>query len=314
MIENVVVTVIVPTHNRRRLLEETVDSVLNQSFADWELYIIDDCSTDDTWAWLSANTEEKIHPLRMKTNVERSKARNIALAKAKGDFVLFLDDDDLLTVNALQVLVQSFESFTEAIACIGCFETFDENGKEETHQSVSKTYCTNIYKDYLFGTVAAAGHCLFKTDAFRRIGGWNEESSFAEDHEMWLKITEDQDVILIPDITLKYRVHGQWRPENQHEILNDIRVEAVKNLPVNRQSWGKGILKARKLLPKAEELFDNDQMFRAFFVYLKIAISAPSLLTSPLSRQKTLKPLAKCLLTSYGVRAARKVISLLRKH
>jgi len=312
MSKNVAITIIIPTHNRRELLEETVVSVLAQSFTDWELYIIDDCSTDDTWEWLASNTQRNVFPLRMEINVERSRARNIGLSKAQGEFVLFLDDDDLLTTNALSSLIRAYDKFPEAIASIGCFMTFDENKNEKYYQAIKKLCCTNIFKDYLFGSVATAGHTLFKTDAFRRIGGWNEKSSFAEDHEMWFKIALDENVILIPDITLKYRVHGQWRPDNQDEVLYKIRDDAVNKLPEDKRNWGEGILRARKLLPIAEQLYANDQMFNAFFVYIRIAINAPSLLVSPISKQVTLIPMLKCLLTSYGVKAGKKMVSFIK--
>ena len=312
MKNSVNISIIIPTHNRRELLEETINSVCIQSYANWELFVIDDCSTDDTWAYLSTLEHTKIHTLRMTDNVERSKARNIGLSKSAGDYVLFLDDDDLLTTDALKYLVSSLTSYPDAIACVGGYMTFDEKGNTENYEIVSKLHHLNIYNDLLLGWMATAGHTLFKSQAIKSIGGWNEDSSFAEDHELWLKLAENKNVVLIPEIVLEYRVHGQWRPENQNQIMDDLRVDAVKRLSGYKKIKGMGIIKSRTILPVAEDYYNNERYFKAFIQYFKVAVYAPSLLFSPLSRKQTLIPLLKCLLTRYGLKLGKLVKSIIK--
>lgn len=302
MINQITISIIIPTHNRRNLLEETINSVKNQSYSNWELIVIDDCSTDHTWEYLSSINHKNIHVLKMADNVERSKARNIGLAKSNGEYVLFLDDDDLLTENALQFLFDSIITYPKAIACIGSYMTFDENGATDNYRIINKITYLNIFDDLLLGWMATAGHTLFQSQAIRSIGGWNEGSSFAEDHELWLKLAQNKNVVLIPEIVLEYRVHGQWRPENQNQIMDDLRVDAVKGLSGYKKRMGEGVLKARAILPVAEGLYEQEHYFKAFIQYFRISYLAPSLLFSPLSRNRILIPLLKCLLTRYGLK------------
>ncbi len=308
-----VVSIIIPTFNRRRLLAETIDSVRDQSLENWELFVIDDCSTDDTYEYTSSIKDDRITPIRLTENSERSRARNLGLSRAKGKYVLFLDDDDLLYPNSLKDQVEALESSPGSIASIGSYIMFDENGEVRDFPIVKKAHVANIYNDLLFGWMATAGHTLFVTQAVRDIGGWNEDISFAEDHELWLRIARDSTVVLIPNMILKYRVHGgQWRPDNQKQIMTDLRNEAIQRLGSGAQKNARGIMRARELLPEAEELYENAKAFSALKKYIQIAWNAPVLLFSPLSNPVTFKPMLKCFLGNTGIRLGRYLTSRIR--
>ena len=96
-------SIVVPTYNRAGFIPATIKSVANQSFTSWELLIVDDGSTDDTAAVVAARPDPRLHYLP-KTNAERGAARNYGLARAQGEYVLFLDSDDRLHPNHLITL------------------------------------------------------------------------------------------------------------------------------------------------------------------------------------------------------------------
>jgi len=98
------VSVVIATRNRSALLAEAVRSVLAQTGVRWELLVVDDASTDGTWAYLEALRGPSVRGLRLEIHGERSAARNLGLAEARAPYVMFLDDDDLLRKGALQVL------------------------------------------------------------------------------------------------------------------------------------------------------------------------------------------------------------------
>src|SRR5437016_5583373 len=85
------VTVVIPTRNRLRYLEEAIESVRRQTYPNWELVVVDDASEDGTWEWLQMLVDPRIHALRQPQHRERSAARNRGLAEARGEYVLFLD-------------------------------------------------------------------------------------------------------------------------------------------------------------------------------------------------------------------------------
>src|SRR5438876_3252 len=95
------VSVVIATRNRRALLAEAIATVFDQTFADWELLVVDDCSSDDTPRYLAGLDDTRIRIFRQTVPLERSAARNRGLREARGKFIMFLDDDDLLRPAAL---------------------------------------------------------------------------------------------------------------------------------------------------------------------------------------------------------------------
>jgi len=100
------VSVIVPTYNRRELIEPAVKSVLNQTYGNYELWIIDDASTDGTADWIAQHyPQAKL--IRLTENVGAAEARNVGIRAAKGGLVAFLDSDDHWTPDYLEIMVRS---------------------------------------------------------------------------------------------------------------------------------------------------------------------------------------------------------------
>lgn len=91
------VSIITPLYNAREFLDDTFNSVIQQTYQNWEWWIVDDCSTDGSFEYISeiSKKNEKIHVLRVEKNGGPSKARNIAINSANGQFIAFLDADDL---------------------------------------------------------------------------------------------------------------------------------------------------------------------------------------------------------------------------
>src|SRR5687767_9278561 len=95
-----VFSIVIPTYNRAHLIKKTIESVLAQDFADFELLVVDDGSKDDTESVVSSFTDKRVHYFK-KQNGERGAARNFGAARAKGSYLNFFDSDDLLYRNHL---------------------------------------------------------------------------------------------------------------------------------------------------------------------------------------------------------------------
>jgi glycosyltransferase involved in cell wall biosynthesis len=98
-------SIVIPTYNRAHLISPTIESVLQQEFSDFELLVIDDGSTDNTRALIEGyqRKDTRVH-YYFKQNNERGAARNFGIGKSKGEFIVFLDSDDILRENHLKVL------------------------------------------------------------------------------------------------------------------------------------------------------------------------------------------------------------------
>ena len=103
---DILFSIVVPTYNRRSLLQEAVQSVVQQTYAHWELLIVDDASTDGTADYVRSLTDLRIHYYHLDKG-ERSRARNFGMRQAKGDYILFLDDDDYFLSDHLSLFYQA---------------------------------------------------------------------------------------------------------------------------------------------------------------------------------------------------------------
>ena len=279
------VTIVIPTHNRCDLLKETIESLYSQTFDNWQLIIVDDASEDNTWSWLQTLNDNRIIPLRLEEHSERGKARNVGLDAAKGVLVLFLDDDDLLPKQALQIHVETLKRFPRAIASVGGRHVFTEKGIVYKRKLVERKIVRNVWKDAFFRWNDVSGQCLFRTQYIKSVNGWDESINLLEDVELFLRLGQLGPIVLIPDIVLLARRHdGQWRPANTLIPGTQIRENAVKLLKGRKRRVANRILNARSFFVRAfcEEV--DSHPLKTLMLYIRALLGAPSMLSSPLVR------------------------------
>ena len=116
---NPLVSIIMPVYNSEKYLPDAIQSVFNQTYTDWELIIIDDCSTDSSYNFVKqiAATHPQIIPLQLTTNSGAAVARNLGIDKAGGKYIAFLDADDLWLPEKLNMQVAFMEKNNSAITC-----------------------------------------------------------------------------------------------------------------------------------------------------------------------------------------------------
>ena len=119
------ISIILPTYSRRRILERTIASVFAQSEKNFELIVVDDCSTDDTAAYLTSLTDERIRVLRPPKNLGTAGARNLGLDAAKADIFALLDDDDVYLEHRLSAPLELFAREAEVVATLSSSIKFD---------------------------------------------------------------------------------------------------------------------------------------------------------------------------------------------
>ncbi len=119
--ETMLVSIVMPTRNRFTLLERAVESVRWQSYANWELLVVDDESTDDTWQGLQklAENDPRIRPFRMSERGRSSAARNHALDHADGDVMVYLDDDNRFDPDWCKAVAWAFTEYRDATVAYG---------------------------------------------------------------------------------------------------------------------------------------------------------------------------------------------------
>lgn len=202
-------SIVLPTYNRARLLEETLESVFAQEFTDFEVLVVDDGSTDDTPAVL-ARYGERVRVLRQ-PNQGQGAARNLGIQHATGEYVVFLDSDDLWFPWTLATYRQVIHMYGGPAVVMGSPASFER--REELAGVRRESPRAHAFKDYLasagdpFGRTACA--IAVRTEALRRVGGFTARRLNSEDHDLLYRLgTEPGFVWVEAPLLLGYRRHG----------------------------------------------------------------------------------------------------------
>lgn len=283
------------TRDRLALLKDAVASVQAQTLADWELVVVDDASSDGTEAWLTAYPDPRVRHLRLGTHVERSAARNRGVAAASGRYLLFLDDDDRLLPTALQLLLRAAADDPDAVAVVGGYSVSDDRGNRRRASSPRRRARRSHWRDALFGAgVNLVGRALVRTDAIRDLGGFTEDLTFAEDWDLWLRLTKRADVVSIPDVVFDYALAP--RPMSSLDARTAMQriVEShMTTLDVSEKRIATRMIEVRNRHGEASDALSALEFRAALRGFVRAIASYPSVLSSPVVRPQLVRGLGK---------------------
>lgn len=208
------VSVIVPTYNRAHLVRETIDSILSQTFNDFELIIVDDESTDSTDEVVKSYKDKRIRYFKHQHHGIIAANRNYGIRRAKGKYIAFCDDDDLWFPQKLEKQVQELEKDSQIGLVCNNEIGFDDKGD---HGELIKTKLTD--QDFTFESLIAVNRVSTSTVLVRKavlndVGMMDESPELVavEDYELWLRIAKKYRVKYIDMPLGKYRTHpGGYR-------------------------------------------------------------------------------------------------------
>jgi glycosyltransferase involved in cell wall biosynthesis len=202
------VSVIIPAYNAARYLHATIQSVLIQSFTDFEIIVSDDGSTDNTGEVIRSFTDERIRYIR-RLNAGVSSARNSGAEIATGEYLAFLDADDLFCAHNLSKKVQLLEQDSEADMVFADCEVINESGKATGETLIGNDQ--NVFEDLLLwnGTVIPGpSSILVRKKAFEAVGCFDPEFSTAADQNFFFRIAHKHKCKRVPEVLTSYRKHG----------------------------------------------------------------------------------------------------------
>lgn len=194
-------SIIIPTYNRADLIKETIQSVLNQTFTDYEIIVVDDGSTDNTADVVQSFTSYKIRYFKI-PNSERGYARNFGASKASAPWLYFLDSDDLLYSHHLKTAYEIIYNHSYLnIFHIG-YEIADKKRRKRI---------INIHpNDIIFGNPYSCHGIFIQKDFFEKFK-FNEDRTIAglEDWELWLRISAHTEIQHFPVVTSAIVQHDE---------------------------------------------------------------------------------------------------------
>lgn len=199
------ISVIIPVYNGEKTIQLTIDSVLKQTFSDFELIVINSASTDSTLEIVSCYKDERIKIYSYeRANVAVN--RNRGIKHACGSYLTFLDADDLWTPDKLEAQYKALIENPECGVAYSWTDYIDVNGsKVKAGRRI--TYCGDIYSKLLLSNCLENGsNPLIRSSALENVGGFNEELAAAQDWDMWLRLSAEYEFVLVPQAQILYRV------------------------------------------------------------------------------------------------------------
>ncbi|MCH5254922.1 MAG: glycosyltransferase family 2 protein [Lachnospiraceae bacterium] len=196
------VSVIIPTYNRKNVIGNSIQSVLNQTYSAFELLIIDDGSTDDTESLINQIEDHRIRYIRLPENKGVSAARNVGIKEAKYDYIAFQDSDDLWKETKLEKQMQVITQNTE-VGLVYCpYECRKADGQLLTVPDGSvplEEKQGNIYKHMLLRNTIGTPTALLRKECLLKTGGFREDLTCLEDWELFLRITQRYPVAFLEE-------------------------------------------------------------------------------------------------------------------
>ncbi len=205
------ISVVIPLYNKQNCIRETLRSVLNQSYTDFEVLVVDDASTDGSLEVVREFSDKRLRIIE-KPNSGVSATRNVGIAEASNEWIAFLDADDIWTSFHLETLVKLHERFPQAEVLCSNYEKFsaDENYIDKLETIEQKMTCF-IVKDYyerlLSGKhVIASSTALVKKECLKKVGGFDKRLIKGEDLDCWAKLYENFTMAQTEFVTSFYRL------------------------------------------------------------------------------------------------------------
>lgn len=221
MDKNPRVSVLMPVYNGERCLREAVESILNQTFTDFEFVIVDDGSTDNTWQILQgyAANEPRIALVRNETNVGLARSLNKGLELARGEYIARMDADDVSLPERLATQVAFLDEHPE-VGVVGCAAYVIDAEGSPTSIMRQPTMHGLILWSLCFSTPFIHPTVLLRKAVIERVGWYDDVLSANQDRDLWQRLSSVTRFANLSDAFLSYRIH----PGSVSHIHSDIQV------------------------------------------------------------------------------------------
>ncbi len=219
------ISVIIPVYNGEKTIFETIESVLNQTESDFELILINDGSQDSTLDIVASIQDPRLKVFSY-PNAGVSASRNRGIAHACGEFISFLDADDLWTPDKLEAQLRVLQENPQAAVAYSWLDYIDECG-QFLRTGCRKTATGDVYPELLLYQFLENGsNALIRAQALSQVGGFDQSLTHAEDWDMFLRLAARYHFVAVPSPQILYRMSASSASSN----LSKMEAESLKVL------------------------------------------------------------------------------------
>lgn len=266
------ISVVIPVYNGQKTIKQTIDSVLNQSFLDFELLIINDGSTDSTLEVLSQIQDPRLKIFSF-PNGGLSASRNRGISLASGEFIAFIDADDLWMPDKLEAQVKALQDNSQAGLAYSWTDFIDENS-EFLFAGDRIFWSGDVAEKMLVCNFLEHGsNPLIRKQAFVEFGVFDESLKAAEDWDMYLRLASRYHFACVPSVQVLYRRSG-------NSMSTNISKQESASLQV--------IERAYERVPESLQHLKKETLFTLYLYLTQTALEKPS-------RRKNAITAARCL-------------------
>ncbi|MBQ7385548.1 MAG: glycosyltransferase family 2 protein [Ruminococcus sp.] len=268
------VSIVLPVYNGAKYLRESIESVIAQTYTNWELLILDDCSTDET-SEISKEYAEKDSRIKYflnEVNLRLPRNLNKGFSLAQGEYLTWTSDDNNFRPTALEKMVNALESDEAAQFVYASCRIIDDDGKEIEYIMVNDNG-----KNSIVGGNPVGACFLYTRKVYETVGDYNHELILVEDFDYWQRIFMAFKVIAVTDILYNYRMHSGNLTNTMRKDQFNINLE--KTLLNNVKGFGKlnylqkyyyymGLNRCRKNLNAQDNPYKTQYKFYKFLYIL----------------------------------------------
>ncbi len=228
------ISIVLPVYNGEKYLRESIESVLTQTYKNWELLILDDCSTDSSAiiAKEYASKDRRICYYRNEDNLRLPRNLNKGFKLAKGDYLTWTSDDNRFKETALEKMYYALKSNQNAQFVFASCRVIDSDGAE-----IEYIMADDKGKKQIVGHNVVGACFMYTRKAYEEVGDYDPEFTLVEDYDYWQRIYAKFNAVVISDILYEYRWHdGALTSTMKKEAFNRT---LEKMLLKNRHLFGK---------------------------------------------------------------------------
>jgi glycosyltransferase involved in cell wall biosynthesis len=225
------VSIVLPSYNGARYLPEAITSVLNQTMSDWELIVVDDCSTDSTEEIIQsfARQDARIRPFRNEVNRKLPATLNVGFSHARGRYLTWTSDDNRYRPEALAELSAYLDQHSGVGLVYSDFSLIDEQGR------ATKDVVVGPPEDLAIRNVVVASF-MYRRDVQEQLGGYSLDWVFVEDYEFWLRASEHYRIAALHRNLYEYRLHAHSLSSTRHKMVVETMLRLMpQHLP--KMGW-----------------------------------------------------------------------------
>ena len=220
------VSVIMPAYNAEKYIKEAIDSILGQTFRDFELIVLNDCSRDHTESVIRSYDDPRIVYVRNEQNMGVARTLNRGLELAKGEYIARMDADDIALPERFAVQLDYLERNPDTAVVASAVELFGAQDGVRVFSATSE----KLKADLLYANCFAHPSVMMRTAMIRELGGYDGSFEGVEDYHLWVCAVQKYRIASVEQVLLRYRIHPSQVTQTQSVPKRDANIQRLKRM------------------------------------------------------------------------------------